>query len=51
MMTPVQILVLLAILFLALWLAYRIGRVILRLAVGLVFLGLVAFTFWYLFLR
>jgi len=38
-------------LVLLLWVAYRIGRVILRLVAGLLFLGLVAFGIWYLFIR
>ncbi len=46
-----QILILLAALFVALWVAYRIGKVILRLAVGLVFLGLIAFALWHFVLR
>jgi hypothetical protein len=46
-----KILILLAAMFLMLWLAYRIGKVILRLAVGLVFLGLIAFALWHFVLR
>jgi hypothetical protein len=44
--------VLLAIgLLLLLWVAYRIGKVILRLAAGLLFLGLLVFGIWYLFFK
>jgi len=50
-MPLIQILIILAVVFLALWLAYRIGRVILRITVGLVFLGLIAFALWYFVLR
>lgn len=46
-----KLLIILAVLFLALWLAYRIGRVILRVTVGLVFLGLIAFALWHFVLR
>jgi hypothetical protein len=38
-------------LMLLLWVAYRIGRVILRLMVGLFFFGLLVFGIWYLFLK
>lgn len=50
-MTPAKLALAVAVLFLALWLAYRIGIVILRLAAGLLFLGLVAFAVWHFFLR
>jgi len=38
-------------LVLLLWVAYRIGRVILRLVAGLLFLGLLVFGIWYLFIK
>ena len=50
-MPLIQILIILAVVFLALWLAYRIGRVILRITVGLAFLGLIAFALWHFVLR
>jgi len=50
-MPLIQILIILTVVFLALWLAYRIGRVILRITVGLVFLGLIAFALWHFVLR
>jgi len=50
-MSPLQILILLAVLFLALWLAYKIGKVLLRVTVGLVVLGLLAFALWHFVLR
>jgi len=50
-MTPIKILILLVALFLTLLLAYRIGKVILRIAVGLVFMGLIAFALWHFLLR
>ena len=34
-----------------LWVAYKIGQVILRLALGLAFLGLIAYGVWYFLLR
>jgi len=33
-------------LFALLWMAYTIGKVLLRIAVGLIFLGLVAYAVW-----
>jgi len=36
---------------LVLWIAYKIGQVILRLALGLAFLGLIAYGVWYFLLR
>jgi hypothetical protein len=50
-MPLLTITILLAVLFLALWLAYRIGRVILRITVGLAFLVLIAFALWHFVLR
>jgi hypothetical protein len=38
-------------LVLVLWLAYRIGKIILRIVAGLLFLGLAGYGIWYLFLR
>jgi hypothetical protein len=39
------------VMFLVLWVAYRIGQVILRLVAGLLFLGVAGYGIWYLFLR
>ena len=50
-LTPVQSGVAVVCLVLVLWLAYRIGTVILRLVAGFLFLGLVAYGFWYLFVK
>jgi len=50
-LTPTQTVIGAVCLVLVLWLAYRIGKVILRLAFGLLFLGLVAYGIRYLFLR
>lgn len=33
-------------LFAVLWIAYKIGKILLRIAVGLLFLGLVAYAVW-----
>lgn len=38
-------------LVLLLWVAYRIGRVILRLVAGLLFLGLLVIGVWYFFIK
>jgi hypothetical protein len=50
-LTPVQTVLAVVCLVLVLWLAYRIGIVILRLVAGFLFLGLVAYGFWYLFVK
>lgn len=36
---------------LVLWVAWKIGRLVLRLAAGLAMLGLIGLILWYLFLR
>jgi len=38
-------------LVLLLWVAYKIGKVVLRVLAGIAFLAAVAFAVWYLFLR
>lgn len=48
-LTPTQMVIAAVCLVLVLWLAYRIGVVILRIAAGFLFLGLVAYGIWYLF--
>ena len=50
-LTPIQMVFAAVCLVLVLWLAYRIGMVILRLVLGFLFLGLVAYGFYYLFFR
>jgi hypothetical protein len=50
-LTHVQMAVAAVGLVLLLWVAYRIGRVILRLVAGLLFLGLLVFGIWYLFIK
>ena len=50
-LTPFQMVIAGALLFLILWLAYRIGKVILRIVAGLLFLGLAGYGIWYLFNR
>lgn len=45
-MTVIQIILLVSALFLVLWVAYRIGKLILRIALGLAVLGLIAFIAW-----
>ena len=50
-MTPFQTTVAVVCLLLVLWIAYRIGKVILRLVAGLLFIGLLGFGIWYLFIK
>lgn len=50
-LTPVQTFFAVVCLVLVLWVAYRIGVVILRLVAGLVFIGLAAYGIWYLFIK
>lgn len=45
-MTPLQGALLGAALFVLLWIAYKIGKIILRIAAGLLFLGLVSYAVW-----
>ena len=50
-LTPMQSVLAIACLVLLLWVAIRIGAVILRLAVGLLFLGFLLYGVWYLFIK
>jgi hypothetical protein len=50
-LTATQMVIAAVCLVLVLWLAYRIGKVILRLAFGLLFIGLVIYGIRYLFFR
>ena len=50
-LTPTQTAIAAVVIVLALWLAYKIGKVILRIVAGLLFLGLVGFGIWYLFIK
>ena len=50
-LTPLQMLAGAVGLVLLLWVAYRIGVVILRLVAGMLFLGLAVYGIWYLFIR
>jgi hypothetical protein len=50
-MSLLKILILAAALFLVLWLAYKIGKVVLRVMAGLAFLGLILLAVWHFFLR
>ena len=50
-LTPLQMCVGAACLVLLLWVAYRIGVVILRLVSGLLFLSLLVYGIWYLFIK
>lgn len=50
-MTTTQTVIAVILLFLVLWVAYRIGKVILRVVAGLLFLGLACYGIWYLLIR
>ena len=50
-MTPIQMTLAVIGIVLLLWVAYRIGKVILRLVAGFLFLGLLVFGIWYLFIK
>jgi len=50
-LTPFQMTIAAVGLVLLLWVAYRIGKVILRLVAGLLFIGLLVFGIWYLFIK
>jgi len=50
-MDALRIVILVSLLVLVLWVAYKIGKVVLRILAGLAFLGLAVFAVWYLFLR
>lgn len=50
-MSIVQVVILVSILVLALWVAYKIGKVVLRILAGLAFFALAGYVVWYLFLR
>ncbi len=39
------------VLLVALWLAYKVGKIVLRVAAGLAFLALIGALIWYIFLR
>ncbi len=39
------------VLLLALWVAYKIGKIVLRIAAGLAFLACITALIWYIFLR
>lgn len=51
MPAELKVVILVSILVLVLWVAYRIGKVVLRILAGLLFLGLAGYATWYLFLR
>ena len=50
-LTPLQTAALAVFLVLLLWVAYRIGKAVLRVVAGLLFLGLTATLIWYLFIK
>ncbi len=50
-MTPLQWALSFAAVVTLLWLAYKIGKVVLRVLAGLLFLGAAAFVVWYFLFR
>lgn len=50
-MSPLHAVIAVTALVLVLWVAYKIGRVVLRVLAGLAFLAAAAFVVWYLFLK
>ncbi|GEM_PF-4134793 len=50
-LTTFQKVVAVLVILLVLWIAFKVGKVILRIVAGLLFLGLAAYGIWYLFLR
>lgn len=50
-MTTTQTVIAVILLLLVLWVAYKIGKVILRVVAGLLFLGLAGYGIWYLLIR
>lgn len=50
-MSVLKALLMLAALVILLWVAYRVGQVVLRILAGLVFLALASLFVWYLFIR
>jgi len=50
-LSTAEMIIIALLILLVLWVAYRIGRIILRIVAGLLFLGLVGYGIWYLFFR
>lgn len=50
-MNPIQAVILVSLLVLVLWVAYKIGKVVLRVLAGLAFLALALYAVWFLLLR
>jgi len=50
-MLTLKALALFLVLILVLWVAYRIGQVVLRMLMGLLLMALVGLIIWYLFIR
>lgn len=50
-MNPLTLTILLVGTALVLWVAYKVGQVLLRLALGLVALGLIAYGIWHFLIR
>jgi len=50
-MSLVKALLILAALVILLWVAYRVGQVVLRILAGLAFLVLASLVVWFLFIR
>lgn len=50
-MSPLNVLLAVLALVLILWIAYKIGKILIRILAGLLFLGLLGYGVWYFFLR
>lgn len=50
-MSAIQLTLGILLLLLVLWIAYKIGKIVVRILAGLLFLGLVGYALWYFLLR
>jgi len=50
-MSAIQLTLGILALLLVLWIAYKIGKIVLRILAGLLFLGLIGYALWYFLLR
>lgn len=50
-MSAIQLTLGILALLLLLWIAYKIGKIVLRILAGLLFLGLIGYALWFFLLR
>lgn len=50
-MSAIQLTLGILALLLVLWIAYKIGKIVLRILAGLLFLGLIGYALWFFLLR